>query len=1178
MIIKDIFKDNIDRKINGVVKVGQSENSVIAQEVKEYVITSELKKHIRNFFNAYSDSFIHPTDDTGVWISGFFGSGKSHFLKMLSYLLKNETVDDRKVSEYFRDKLDDPAACIEIDNSTRHKTEVILFNIDAEGSMNKNNTAVLRVFAKMFYNNLGFYGENLKVAKLEQFIARKGKTEEFRRVFEENNGGSWIENRDTFEFCEDDIVETLISVMGMSEQSARDWFNGTEDIELSIAKLVSEIKEYVESQGKDFRLLFMIDEVGQYVGESKDLLLNLQSLVEEIGSKCGGKVWVICTGQEAIDDVIKSRMNEFSRIQARFKIRLSLSSASADEVIQKRILSKKDEYKPQLEKIYNENEPVFNNLFTFADCIQDIKGYKGADDFVKNFPFVPYQFIILSKVFTEIRKHGNTGKHLSGGERSMLSGFQEVAQKLKLRDEYTVAPFHLFYDTIHSFLDSSIKKVIDRAEKAAENQHGIEQCDVDVLKLLYLIRYIDDIKANVDNLVIMLADDIRIDKVKRRMEVQQSLDRLLGQNYIGKTTDVYNFLTDEEQDISRDIKNEHIDNSTVIDAIGNIVYDDIYTSKKFSYDTYNFSIDRYIDHVVHGTTGNNMCIDILTIAVDETEKNPMQLQLDSVGKVIAVLPETKYYECVQQSLKIKQYVKKRNISQLQQSAQNIIKGHQSEAEKLFAEAKEDLKKALIKAEFYVAGEKADIKGGDAKSRMDMAFNNLVGYVYTEIGKIDHHYSDDAEVRATALGKGQIALNGIENNAGAMTVVEEHLDMQFRRNISVSMFDVQSRYSQIPYGWKEIDIAGVVAELINKKKVVIKYAGETIQPDNSRLVDMLRKKSEIGKTSVAKRQSVSESNRKNTIAFLRDYYTAINVPADEDEVIKYAVARLEEDKAKYEGYKQQYTGRKYPEKQTVLEAISLINSVLSKKGDNTAFITSLLKAQEDLYDIKEDMEDVIHFFNNQVQIFDEAAALELRLREDANHIEGNKIAEEALNKIRRIVVANAENKKIYQEIPSLNSLMNTVKNEHECMLETRRAELRDIITQCRESLTEAADGKESAMGILSNAMKFYNEQGANINNCHGITLLDGFEKQLTKYHDEKYPIIKKMANPPKPVPKTQETKSPAPVTKKKNIKNIHRNIFFGTEQLESEADIDMYVEKLRRELKAQLKGFDGIKFN
>ena len=156
--------------------------------------------------------------------------------------------------------------------------------------------------------------------------------------------------------------------------------------------------------------------------------------------------------------------------------RLSLTSSSADEVIQKRILKKKPEVEPALEQVYNQNDSVLRNLFSFTDAMLDIKGYTGPQDFTRNFPFVPYQFIIMQKVFAEIRKHGNSGKHLSGGERSMLSGFQEAAQKIQDKDEYALAPFYLFYDTVHTFLDSSIRRVIERCQKAADNGDGMTIC------------------------------------------------------------------------------------------------------------------------------------------------------------------------------------------------------------------------------------------------------------------------------------------------------------------------------------------------------------------------------------------------------------------------------------------------------------------------------------------------------------------------------------------------------------------------------------------------------------------------------------------------------------------------------------------------------------------------------
>ncbi|MCD7826384.1 MAG: DUF6079 family protein, partial [Clostridiaceae bacterium] len=136
MQIREMFADDINRQINGVIKVDQDEQDVIKDEVQEYVITKELKKHIISFFDYYSEAFDTPTADIGVWISGFFGSGKSHFLKMLSYILEKRKVDGVPTVEMFRSKFaNDPATFMLIDNSTRYDTETILFNIDIEGSI-----------------------------------------------------------------------------------------------------------------------------------------------------------------------------------------------------------------------------------------------------------------------------------------------------------------------------------------------------------------------------------------------------------------------------------------------------------------------------------------------------------------------------------------------------------------------------------------------------------------------------------------------------------------------------------------------------------------------------------------------------------------------------------------------------------------------------------------------------------------------------------------------------------------------------------------------------------------------------------------------------------------------------------------------------------------------------------
>lgn len=1176
MRIQSMFADDINRKINGVIKVDQ-EDDTTEREVREYVITTELKKHFIAFFNYYADAFAEPTDDTGVWISGFFGSGKSHFLKTLSYILENRTINGVKTVERFREKFhDDPGTFQLIDNATKNKTETILFNIDIEGSINKNKTAVLRVFSKMFYNHLGFYGENLKVARLESYIDQCGKTKEFHRVFEEKSGASWIEQRKAFAFKGKVIIPTLMEVLDMSEEDAQYWFHDKTGTEFSIAQLVAEIKAYTDRQPANFRLLFMIDEVGQYVGTDRDMLLNLQSVVEKIGSTCRGKVWVVCTGQEALDEIIKVRMDEFSRIQARFKTRLTLSSSAVDEVIQKRILRKTPDAAKTLEQVYGQNEAVLRNLFSFTDSILDIKGYGGAAEFAVDFPFVPYQFLLLQKAFAEIRKHGNAGKHHSGAERSMLSGFQETAQRIQDKDEYALVPFYRFYDTVHGFLDSSIRRVIERCEKAAQNGNGIEAQDVDLLKLLYLIRYIEnDVPANVDNIAILMADDIRTDKIVLRETICKSLDRLLSQNYIGRSGNTYNFLTDEEQDIQREIHGTQVDTAAIVERIAHMIYGDIYTTKKFRHGKYDFAFDQMVDGVTVGAITGGMKLRFLTVATDTADKSELRLMSESSGQAIAVLPEIPYYESLESAMKIRKFVKQRNVQQLPKSIQAIISERQDEAAAYEQAALEELKKAIIGADFFIDGEHIEIKSGDAKAKIDQALEYLVSHVYRDLGLIEKFADTDADIIEILNGQAQ-PLSGAGPNRAAAAKLEEYLVMQCNKKLPTSMADVQSRYQGIPYGWKEIDIAAVVALLIFEQKVTIKYAGTAIQPSDPKLPDMLRKKNEIGKTSISIFQTAGIQKIKAIREFLREYFDVMDIPEKENDLVLSIIEKFEAQKKHYAELIGRYEGHRYPDRGLVETAIRLVDDVLSQQRDNIALIDRLMKESDNLLDSKDGLVNVEGFFKNQVAVFNAAVKLERDLSNELVYLSKEPKAHAALNQIRLITQVTTDSKTVYRRIPELNGLMATVHEGHDRLLLAKRGEIFEAVRQCMEAIHTAGSGSGDTGNIITTSDAFYTQQKQKIQSLTSLALLDGLVPPMVQYKDAAVEQIELLRRP-----NTEPEPEPGPAAKpqqKKVIRSFSRQIVFPAKQLESEAEIDAYIEKIRAQLKELMKNCDGIKLN
>ncbi len=1177
MELQKMFQKDINREINGVIKVAQDDERSLKQELSEYIITRELRRHFRTFFDNYARAIDTPTDKIGVWISGFFGSGKSHFLKILSYLLTNDTVCGKKAMDFFEDKFDDPLMRATAVKCVSVPTESILFNIDIEGPLNKDKTAVLRVFAKMFYNHLGFYGDDLKIAKLERFIEKQGKTDAFRQAFEEVNGAPWVETRDSYAFFEDDVVSVLQSVLGMSEQAARNWFNGTETNELSIAQLVADIKEYVDGKGKNFRLLFMVDEVGQYIGDDGDLMINLQSLVEEIGTRCRGKVWVMVTSQEAIDSVVHITGDDFSKIQGRFNTRLSLSSSSVDEVIKKRVLAKNPEADQLLRMVYDKEHAVLKNLFTFNNPVLDIKGFSDVAEFSATFPFVPYQFIIIQKVLAEIRKHGNSGKHLSGGERSMLSGFQEAAQKVQDKDENALVPFHLFYDTVHTFLESAIRRVIDRCQAAADKGDGLEQQDVSVLKLLYLVRYIDDIKANIDNIAILMIDDIRTDKIALRASVAASLERLLSQNYISRNGDTYAFLTDEEQDIAIDIKNTVVDSAQVISSIAQTVYGEIYPAKKFKYGSkYDFPYDQYIDETLNGAATGGMRLRIVTIASDYYGAPEQRLIMDSQVNneaIIVLSNETPYFEELEQAMKIRKYVKQRNVSQLPESIQDIIRKRQQQARTLEERARGYIEKAIVGAKVVVHGEIMDIKTGNAKDKLDAAMNALVESVYSKLNMVNRFVESDADILSILNGSESetVAFAGTgANNEDALNEISQWLELQNSKMLSISMGDILRRYTAIPYGWRQVEVAAMIARLIVQQRISIKYGGAAVGNTERRMLDCLTKRTEVDKAIVARRISPSEDLMRKSINFLRDYLGVMDIPSDEDGLIAFVTATLNDKLSHYQQLlDNEYSRERYPEREVVTAVRDLMQNILSQSKDNVALLTRLVQKQDDLMDSVEDLEGVELFFKSQRVIFDEARRQMERIDKERDYFSTDAQALDTFRTISAILGMP----KPYGRIGELPNLVLKVREKYDALLDIKRGEVAETVRQGMQDVHQLGSEASDVDDLLRTADDWFAKKREALKVSTSLTDLDAMITQILNYKDNICRRVEMMVTvfEPNPGPGKNDAKP-------KKIATVRRYDLCAVKRLQTRDDIDKYVESIKEKLLQTLADCDGIQIS
>jgi len=375
--IKDLFFKPLDRPINGVVKADQNDDETVYQELDEYVVTQELDKHFKSFFKTYSIANDDPSiaGKVGVWISGFLGSGKSHFLKILSYLLENKQAHQNGTSknaiEFFDEiKVSDAKLREDIKKVVAKPTDVILFNIDSKANSTDEGNAIINVFLRVFNEHEGFSGDHPHIAHMERHLNEESKYQTFKQAFKESSGMEWIEERDGYSFYQDDIEKALMQTLDISTESANKWFEESEQtFSVSVEKFSQWVKAYLDKQSTDHRLIFLVDEVGQFIGTDTKLMLTLQTITENLGTICNGRAWVIVTSQADMDAVLgelsASKANDFSKIAGRFKTRLSLSSSNTDEVIQKRLLHKTEAATKALTKLYQEKGDILKNQITF---------------------------------------------------------------------------------------------------------------------------------------------------------------------------------------------------------------------------------------------------------------------------------------------------------------------------------------------------------------------------------------------------------------------------------------------------------------------------------------------------------------------------------------------------------------------------------------------------------------------------------------------------------------------------------------------------------------------------------------------------------------------------------------------------------------------------------------------
>lgn len=304
----------------------------------------------------------------------------------------------------------------------------------------------------------------------------------------------------------------------------------------------------------------------------------------------------------------------------------------------------------------------------------------------------------MQKSLDELRKHGSSGKSTSGNERSMLSGFQEATQAIEDRDETALIPFWRFYDTIQTFLEGHVRRVVNRADEAARNRQGLEPFDVSVLKLLFLIRWVNDVEANPENIAILMVENTEANLLELRRIVNESLARLVKQNYAGRSGEVYQFLTDDEREIARAISNTVVNPADITNHIGQIVFGQIFDSNKLRIGENDFDVEKYIDETRIGAPGG-MVLRVMTAAAGEelTGREALLMRSQRDEAICLLSDDTRYYDLIQDALRVEIYARTNNIGRQPENVQRIIRDRRQDAHAELDEAIACLRRGFVRA-------------------------------------------------------------------------------------------------------------------------------------------------------------------------------------------------------------------------------------------------------------------------------------------------------------------------------------------------------------------------------------------------------------------------------------------------------------------------------------------------
>lgn len=840
--VHEIFYRPINRKIDRVVKVDNNDPSVVKKELEEYILTPQLERHFSEALEAVIDTEHTPTEDVGLWVSGFFGSGKSHFMKILGHILANREFADTQAAEMFRDRIEGNEMLDGAVSSVTQKfdSEVLMFQIGAKADAS-GSESITEIIHREFNTSRG-YASMPWVAQMEQELESRGVYGDFIDAIESNTGKDWAEARKDAMFVRSDMETALVEAteeFDDEEDAARAINDVQENVLITASTLAEDIVDYVEQRedatDDNWRYFVFIDEISQFIGDDGQLLLELQSIAEEFGQKGKGNIFLGVTSQEQLQQLIPGVLEkeaEESKVIDRFPHLFDLTSENLDKVVRDRVLSKKGGLRGVLGELFDQHEGILSARYKL-DSGQSMKPIN-RENFIDCYPFLPYQLDILPEMFKALGK--GSDDQLAGSERTLI----DVTQSVLKDEEYlyneelgALVTLDMIFDEISNDIPSNDVKSIREAKPKDANLEISRR----VLKSLYLLQQLSWIPNTVDNIATSLQRELGPTQ-QLESDVEDTLDALVNAGYVGRSEEGYRFLRETERELENEIKGIDVGPGDIRRSSKRFLNDILDETSRVNYQGKTFQLNLSIDGEEVTSKGY---IDLNTYSpiyqrYEDIDPDRLKTQSFSENGTLYWIADDEKQHAIYEKLKsigqINTVVKAKRGDELSQEEQEAIGQKREDLQRLREEVEREFKRSFKKGTLIYNGEtdEFDATNTSLRSLVARKTNNAIPKVFTSFkhgsaSVKDRHLSQifgdlQGSSNPSVFSELGIVQDGeLIAEARIASDVEDEIQRREKAGENRTGGDLIDHFAEPPYGWSREIIRLAAAVLFRNGSII-----------------------------------------------------------------------------------------------------------------------------------------------------------------------------------------------------------------------------------------------------------------------------------------------------------------------------------------------------------------------